>query len=256
MMKVQTMRIDNSAVNDSIVRSLTLLSESGVADFLDQLCLTNSPTSVGFVNQYAYNLMHSNKQTAQFFHALSYRLRDGAGIKIACQYNQCDPGENLNGTDFIPVLLEKLKNADRKKKTLVFGTEEPWLSKGAKSLLEEQDHETINGFECDAAYVQRAVECSEKSTLLIIILAMGMPKQERISQQLMESLTTPAVIVCGGAIVDFHASRFSRAPSVFRNLGLEWLYRLCVEPKRLFRRYVLGIPEFIFYMVKNKLLSK
>ena len=85
---------------------------------------------------------------------------------------------------------------------------------------------------------------------------MGMPKQERVNQRLMEVLTTPAIIICGGAIVDFYAQRFSRAPSIFRRLGVEWLYRLCIEPRRLFRRYVLGIPKFIFYMIKNKHFAK
>lgn len=244
--------IDNASITDPIIHSLTLLSSEDVNAFVETLVQVQEPTSVGFINQHAYNIIYRDKNTQTYFDALTYRLRDGAGIKLACQYNHCEPGANLNGTDFIPVLLDHLYQSSRDCYTYVFGTEEPWLSKGAAALLQGRPCELLNGFEEDEVYIQRATQYNDPSTLLVIVLAMGMPKQERISQQLMARLTSPAIIICGGAIVDFYAERFSRAPAFFRRWGIEWLYRLCIEPKRLFRRYVIGIPEFIFYMIKNK----
>ncbi|MGS2716664.1 WecB/TagA/CpsF family glycosyltransferase [Eionea flava] len=248
--------IDNSSVKDSIIRSLTLLPSDGVSPFVDSLSQVTQPTSVGFVNQHAYNIMHRDSQVQVDFSHLTYRLRDGAGIKLACQYNDCDPGANLNGTDFIPALLSQIYRVKSDCCTCVFGTEEPWLSTGSASLLGERECILLNGFESDDVYIRQAKECAEQcvesNDFLVIVLAMGMPKQERVSRQLMQTLTTPTLIICGGAIIDFYAGRFSRAPAVFRRCGLEWLYRLCVEPKRLFRRYVIGIPEFFFYMLKNK----
>jgi len=52
-------------------------------------------------------------------------------------------------------------------------------------------------------------------------------------------------IVNGGAIIDFLAERVNRAPLVWRKLGMEWLYRLIQEPKRLFNRYVIGNVVFL-----------
>ena len=250
------MDIDNSAVNDPIVRSLTLLNGSEKKPFLKRISNTQSPISIGFINQYAYNLIHTSKQINSYFQTLTYRLRDGSGIKIACEYNCCDAGENLNGTDFIPVILHSVFQQDRDHKVFVFGTEEPWLTNGASSLLKKHSYSAIDGFQGDDVYIKHVEEQVDPSTLAVIVLAMGMPKQERVNQQLMKMLSTPAIIICGGAVIDFYAGRFSRAPYIFRRLGLEWLYRLCVEPKRLFRRYVLGIPEFIFYMIKNKHFPK
>jgi N-acetylglucosaminyldiphosphoundecaprenol N-acetyl-beta-D-mannosaminyltransferase len=60
------------------------------------------------------------------------------------------------------------------------------------------------------------------------------------------SLKHPCVIVCGGAIVDFIGGKVSRAPNLVRTLGMEWLYRLYLEPKRLFKRYVVGNPLFLW----------
>jgi exopolysaccharide biosynthesis WecB/TagA/CpsF family protein len=250
------MDIDNSVVKDPIIHSLTLLSSREKIQFLERVAKTPFPVSIGFINQYAYNLIHSSKQVSAYFQSLTYRLRDGSGIKIACEYNRCDAGENLNGTDFIPVLLDSIFRQERRHKLFVFGTEEPWLTNGANALFKEGTYSALDGFQDDNVYIKHVVEqLGEKidqTTLAVIVLAMGMPKQERVNKQLMSVLNTPAIIICGGAIIDFYAGRFARAPYFFRRLGLEWLYRLCVEPKRLFRRYVLGIPMFILYMIKNK----
>jgi hypothetical protein len=75
---------------------------------------------------------------------------------------------------------------------------------------------------------------------------MGMPKQERVALLLRDALAHPCVIVAGGAILDFLAGRFPRAPRALRRVGLEWLYRLAFEPRRLASRYLLGNAAFLW----------
>ena len=99
------MFINNTSVADPIISTLNLLPESQVSDFIQAICATNNPVSLGFVNQHAYNLMERDKQVFNAFSQLTYRLRDGGGIKIACKLNQCDSGANLNGTDLVPMLV-------------------------------------------------------------------------------------------------------------------------------------------------------
>jgi exopolysaccharide biosynthesis WecB/TagA/CpsF family protein len=79
----------------------------------------------------------------------------------------------------------------------------------------------------------------------LIVLGMGMPRQEEVARELRAALDHPCLIVCGGAIIDFLAGRTPRAPRWMRAVGAEWLYRLALEPRRLFRRYVVGNPLFI-----------
>ena len=55
----------------------------------------------------------------------------------------------------------------------------------------------------------------------------------------------PCLIVCGGAIIDLMGGKTSRATGWMRGTGLEWIYRLALEPKRLFHRYVIGNPVFL-----------
>jgi UDP-N-acetyl-D-mannosaminuronic acid transferase (WecB/TagA/CpsF family) len=59
-------------------------------------------------------------------------------------------------------------------------------------------------------------------------------------------------LICGGAILDFKARRFTRAPRFLRLIRAEWLYRLLLEPRRLFNRYVIGIPAFLLAVAKDR----
>ena len=246
------MFINNTSVADSIIRTLDLLPDSEVQGFIQDICATNKPLSLGFVNQHAYNLMEKEKPVFDAFAQLTYRLRDGSGIKIACKLNQCDPGANLNGTDLIPRLCDYYLAKNPDAEVFVLGTQEPWLSRGANTLLKGKPCHQLDGFKDNQVYLDLVQQQGHADTPRLIILAMGMPKQEWVAYRLMKHLTGPVLIVCSGAIIDFSAGRVSRAPRLFRSLGLEWLYRLALEPKRLFSRYVLGIPLFFYFLLKNR----
>lgn len=78
----------------------------------------------------------------------------------------------------------------------------------------------------------------------IVWVGLGTPKQERCMAEFTEEL--PATTLIGiGAAFDFHAGLKKQAPRWMQRSGLEWLFRLCSEPRRLWRRYLLGNPYFI-----------
>jgi exopolysaccharide biosynthesis WecB/TagA/CpsF family protein len=101
--------------------------------------------------------------------------------------------------------------------------------------------ETTHGFLDVTDYVKLAAAHRPE----LIVLGMGMPKQEEVACMLRAAVGYPCLIVCGGAIIDFMGGKTSRAPAWMRSTGLEWAYRLMLEPKRLFHRYVVGNPVFI-----------
>ncbi len=82
----------------------------------------------------------------------------------------------------------------------------------------------------------------------IILLTMGMPRQEIWLRDNIDHLPT-GVFITAGALVDHAAGRVRRPPRWVANMGLEWLVRLMREPRRLWRRYVLGLPVFGFYVL-------
>jgi N-acetylglucosaminyldiphosphoundecaprenol N-acetyl-beta-D-mannosaminyltransferase len=82
----------------------------------------------------------------------------------------------------------------------------------------------------------------------ILIVGLGTPKQEKWISYNFSKLNVPIILSVGSAI-DFYSGYKKRAPEFMRRYALEWLYRLFQEPKRLWKRYLLGIPVFMFKML-------
>lgn len=193
-----------------------------------------------FINAHAMNLLVRN---AVFFDAVMESdlvLRDGVGMSMLFKHLGIKPGMNMNGTDFIPKILQ----AFRGRKVALWGTESPYLQQAAEQVQNSFGVEAVSvhhGFDADQVYLQLALAHQPE----LIVLGMGMPKQERVASLLREN-NVPALIVNGGAIIDFLGNKINRAPFLFRKLGLEWLYRLGKEPVRLGRRYIIGNLSFIW----------
>lgn len=82
-----------------------------------------------------------------------------------------------------------------------------------------------------------------KSGARITFVGLGCPRQEVWVYEHREALSMPLLAV--GAAFDFHAGRQAQAPTLLQKVGLEWLFRLAREPRRLWRRYVILNPEFL-----------
>ena len=98
----------------------------------------------------------------------------------------------------------------------------------------------------DAEIVNRMNEASPD----IIWIGLGAPKQERWMAEHRDRLGA-AILIGVGAAFDFHTGRLDRAPVWMQKSGLEWSYRLYKEPRRLWRRYVLGIPRFVVGILRR-----
>src|SRR5690606_9831922 len=86
----------------------------------------------------------------------------------------------------------------------------------------------------------------------ILFVGLGCPKQERWMSAHVDRLSL--VLIGVGAAFDFHAGRIRQAPGWLQDLGLEWLFRLVMEPRRLWRRYVFHNSRFLF-LATAQLLS-
>ncbi|MEV0290009.1 MULTISPECIES: WecB/TagA/CpsF family glycosyltransferase [unclassified Kribbella] len=84
----------------------------------------------------------------------------------------------------------------------------------------------------------------------IIWVGLGAPKQERWMAEHRDRLNA-AILIGVGAAFDFHTGRLDRAPQWMQRAGLEWSYRLYKEPRRLWKRYVLGIPRFLYGVLRK-----
>ncbi|AEG92167.1 b-glycosyltransferase, Glycosyltransferase Family 26-like protein [Ramlibacter tataouinensis TTB310] len=216
-------------------------SGRGEQQLLDWLTRVEEPTVLAFVNAHA---MNSAAVSDRFFRAImsaNVVLRDGIGMAILMGLLNQRPGLNLNGTDLIPKILQRYRGSG----IALFGTQEPWLSAARDTVLARLAPDSrivlAHGFHETTVYVRVAAAHRPR----LIVLGMGMPKQEEVAQVLRAALGFPCLIICGGAIIDFLGNKTSRAPAWMRRTGLEWAYRLALEPRRLFQRYVIGNPLFV-----------
>lgn len=84
----------------------------------------------------------------------------------------------------------------------------------------------------------------------IVWIGLSAPKQEKFAQRL-SKFTQVHFIVAVGAAFDFHTDRVKQAPHWMRNAGLEWFFRLLMEPQRLFKRYIEIVPYFILLNINE-----
>ncbi|MDB5885208.1 MAG: glycosyltransferase [Polaromonas sp.] len=199
------------------------------------------PLILAFANAHALNLAAESLDFFESLYQADIVLRDGSGMETLFNHLNISPGLNLNGTDMIPEIIREFNGRD----IAVFGTQEPFLGSGKKfigqSLAPQSKVVTAHGFLDVPAYL----ELANKHSPAIIVLGMGMPKQEQVALALRSSLQHPCLIVCGGAIIDFWGGKISRAPAWMRRTGMEWVFRLYSEPQRLFKRYVNGNLLFL-----------
>jgi hypothetical protein len=196
---------------------------------------------LAFVNAHAMNMAAESEPFYQALASADVVVRDGIGVSLLMQLCNQPPGQNLNGTDLIPKVLARANGLP----LALFGTREPWLLEAQKAVRRDFAPDSAcvvaHGFLQVSDYIRIAAQHRPR----VIVLGMGMPKQEEVALALRAALGSPCLIVCGGAIIDFLGGKVPRAPRWMRRSGLEWLFRLGREPRRLWQRYVRGNPVFV-----------
>lgn len=102
----------------------------------------------------------------------------------------------------------------------------------------------------DDAEQRRIAEEIAASGAEICLVGLGCPRQEVFVYEHRNLLDMPMLAV--GAAFDFHAGLLDQAPSWMQDRGLEWLYRLAKEPRRLWRRYILLNPRYTFHVLRQR----
>jgi exopolysaccharide biosynthesis WecB/TagA/CpsF family protein len=233
---------------NAVLGKLTLVPDQSAHDKLTaRLGVLSAPAVLSFINAHGFNLCWTSPATARLFAGADMLVRDGVGMALLCRAFGHDPGLNMIGTDFIPHLLHHFKS----RPIALFGTKKQSLEEAAEKLrvagitITSAEH----GFHPPGHYIARA----RQARPAIIVLGMGMPRQEQLAAKLRAALEHPCLIVNGGAILDMIAGRYRRAPAVMREHGLEWLFRLALEPRRLFTRYIIGNALFLARLARLKI---
>lgn len=222
---------------------------------LSRLLVERRFTKVTFLNAHNANIAYSDPAFAEALDDFLI-LPDGVGVDIAARllYGSSFPA-NLNGTDFVPAFLE----ASTRPLTVALLGASPEIAEAASRRLAgiapqhrlEVIHNGYFSANEEAGIVGRIAELHPD----ILLVAMGVPRQELwIARHIDARHCTLPIAV--GALLDFLSGTVPRAPLWLRRLRLEWVFRLVVEPRRLWRRYVVGNPLFLWRVVCQKFFSK
>ncbi|MGL5113897.1 MAG: WecB/TagA/CpsF family glycosyltransferase [Beijerinckiaceae bacterium] len=232
--------------------SVSDMSDSEAARLLADTMSTGRHVKLAFLNAHGANLAWSDDAFRQLLAGFTV-LPDGVGVDIAAKMLTGAPfSANLNGTDFIPKLLQ---DADRPLRIALYGARPGVAARAAAVLATPMPSHSFgpvaDGYG-DAATAARFLATLEAAPVDILLVALGNPLQECWIAAHIDG--RHARVAAGvGALFDFLAGEVERAPESWRRLRLEWLYRLAMEPRRMFRRYVLGNPLFLLRVVLAKL---
>ncbi|MFC3162189.1 WecB/TagA/CpsF family glycosyltransferase [Ciceribacter thiooxidans] len=229
--------------------------QEALAHVSDVAASSAGQTQIFFLNANNANITFIDPEYRQVLEGRLI-LPDGIGMDIASKsFNGVPFAANLNGTDFVPALLTYMA---AKRRIGLIGGHPDVLSTAAARLREHSPwHEIIeiaDGFfdKDDSGAVLEKLAAAKIDVLLV---AMGTPLQEKwIGRHITEEHAR--VVIGVGALFDFLAGRVPRAPEWVRRLRCEWAYRLWIEPKRLWYRYVVGIPVFLFRVAWHKIVNR
>jgi alpha-1,3-mannosyltransferase len=201
------------------------------------------PLFVAFCNAHTADTAERDPAFAEAI-AQAVVVNDGAGVDIASTVLFGQPfQENLAGTDLIDRLFER---TERSLRVFLLGSPPGIAEHAARQLSAKAPRHrvvgTAHGFftEADVPDLLSRIRASGAD---VVLVGMGHPRQEIWCARHFREIG--AVTIAVGAYLDFLAGEVRRAPLWVRRLRCEWLYRLVQEPRRLWRRYLLGNMRFL-----------
>jgi exopolysaccharide biosynthesis WecB/TagA/CpsF family protein len=204
---------------------------------------------VVLANAHTLNVAWSDPAYHRVLRDADLVLRDGVGVEMAVRLAGKDPRHNFVGTDFVPALLERLAPAGIR--VFLFGAE-PGVTERAAHVLEARaPGARIVGIAHGYGDRGRVVQQVRASRPHVFLAALGNPLQERWIDEHLDQLDVP-VSIGVGALFDYLAGRVPRAPRWMLRARVEWLFRLVVEPRRLWRRYMMGNPRFVWRVLRSR----
>jgi exopolysaccharide biosynthesis WecB/TagA/CpsF family protein len=204
------------------------------------------------VNAHSLNLAYGDPGYHAALKRADQVVRDGIGIELAGKVAKRPFGYNFIGTDLIPRLF---KEAQQPLRVFFYGATAT-SNQGAQSrIARDFPHITVVGGIDGFVPVEQAIEAIRASQADLLLVATGQPKQELFLDQHRKELGVKLGVGVG-ALFDFLSGEVARAPEWVLKSKSEWIYRLFREPRRMFSRYVVGNPKFLWRVFRSRRSSQ
>lgn len=206
--------------------------------------------AIGNVNIHAMNLAYDRSAFREALDQFDIVFCDGFGVKIATALTGQNIPERYTPPDFIDALVRLVSRAGGS--VFFLGAAPDVAERAARALAERNPGMVIAGchhgfFDQSPGSIenQHVIEQINQQNPALLLVAFGMPLQEEWLAQNWFFLNARVALTVG-ALFDTLSKDVPRAPGWLTDRGLEWLTRLVIEPRRLWRRYLIGIPLFFY----------
>lgn len=222
---------------------------------------------INTINAHSYNTARKDSLFAEALTNGDVLIPDGVSIVKACKWIKAksQPKERIAGWDLFSFEMEKLERESEELRTkseeskivMFMGSSQKVLDLIVKRAVELYPHLKVVTYsppykpefsDEDNKAIIDAINAANPDLLWI---GMTAPKQEKWTYSHWNELNIHCHVGTIGAVFDFFAGTVERAPIWWQEHGLEWLYRLIKEPKRMWRRYIIGNTLFLWNMVKE-----
>jgi N-acetylglucosaminyldiphosphoundecaprenol N-acetyl-beta-D-mannosaminyltransferase len=205
------------------------------------------------VNAHCLNLCYADPALRGFFNAADVVFCDGAGVMLAAMLLGRRIPERITYADWA---WDLAAFAAAEGFSLFFLGARPGVAQAAARRL-KQRYPGLKMVGVHHGYFDRSeneavVQKINAAAPDILLVGLGMPLQEYWLMENRHRLDT-GVALTGGAVFDYVSGRLRRGPRLLVSSSFEWLARLLIEPRRLWRRYLVGNPLFFLRVVRQRL---
>ena len=234
------------------LKTISLLGHRSELDALPE-----GKVLINTINAHSYNTARKDAAFAEALLKGDALIPDGASIVLAFKFLRHKNIERIAGWD---LFLHEMDKLNRKGGVCFFlGSSEETLRKikakaaGVYPDIRIETYSPPYKSEFSEEDNRRMIEAVNRAKPDLLWVGMTAPKQEKWAYAHLKELDVNGPIGTIGAVFDFFAGNIRRAPLWWQKHGMEWLYRLIKEPKRMWKRYIICNNLFLGYLKKKKI---
>lgn len=207
------------------------------------------------LNAHCYNVAREDPQYQEALIGSDILIPDGISVVLSLRWLTGEKLQKIAGADLFFYEMKRLQLSGGK--CFFLGSTDKTLEKIKKRAAREFPNVKVKTY---SPPYKTHFEVQDNNKMLeaindfkpdVLFVGMTAPKQEKWAYQHYNELQV-GHICCIGAVFDFYAGTIKRAPQWMIKFGLEWFYRLVKEPRRMWRRYLIGNSKFLWYVLKEK----
>ena len=209
---------------------------------------------VSYVNAHVLNQSQSNPDLRRALQGCDLVYCDGYGVRLAARLIGLRVPYRMTGADWIWGVAALCQESGRS--LYLLGSDPGSSSQAADALRRWYPRLDVRGTHhgylgLGSPHSDRVVEHIAEHRPDVLLVGMGTPAQELWVDANYDRIDA-SVVWTVGALFDYVSGRVPRAPHWIADNGLEWIFRLSVEPRRMWRRYLLGNPAFLYRVVEER----